>query len=191
MYNSGVKYDKLALLYNINTHVKIAVKTPVGKNKRKIIFNVITQGDVFGPILCSNKWTLLARNVRLKEIIFIHGNSTPWNSGRPEYKRQALMVDTWKEVEIKDDVTDEMEIKDIFAGEEVIEEIDEEKNLGDVISTDGRNLKNIKKRFDEGKGIVNRIFTLIENMPFRKHYFEVGILLRDCLLVTSMLYNST
>ena len=55
MYENGVKDDKLALLYNINTHVKIAVKTPVGKTRRGSIHNVITQGDVFGPFLCSNQ----------------------------------------------------------------------------------------------------------------------------------------
>ena len=55
MYENGVKDDKLALLYNINTHVKIAVKTPVGKTRRGSIHNVITRGDVFGPILCSNQ----------------------------------------------------------------------------------------------------------------------------------------
>ena len=53
IYDNGVRDDKLALLYNINTHVNVAVKTPVGKTDRKSIFNVITQGDVFGPILCS------------------------------------------------------------------------------------------------------------------------------------------
>ena len=55
MYNRGVKDDKLSLLFNINTQVKVAVKTPVGKSKRESIYNVITQGDVFGPILCSNQ----------------------------------------------------------------------------------------------------------------------------------------
>ena len=54
MYDSGVKDDKLALLFNINSHVKVAVKTPVGRTDRKSIFNVITQGDVFAPLLCSN-----------------------------------------------------------------------------------------------------------------------------------------
>jgi hypothetical protein len=48
MYDSGVRNDKLALLFNINTHVKVAVKTPVGKTRRGSIYNVITQGDVFG-----------------------------------------------------------------------------------------------------------------------------------------------
>ena len=55
LYDSGVQDDKLALLYNINSHVKVAVKTPVGTTNRKSIFNVITQGDVFGPIFCSNQ----------------------------------------------------------------------------------------------------------------------------------------
>ena len=55
IYTSGVRDDKLSLLYNINNHVKVAVKTPVGRTKRGDIYNVITQGDVFGPILCSNQ----------------------------------------------------------------------------------------------------------------------------------------
>ena len=50
MYDSGVKDDKLSLLFNINTPVTVAVKTPVGKSKRESIYNVITQGDVFGDI---------------------------------------------------------------------------------------------------------------------------------------------
>jgi hypothetical protein len=33
----------------------VAVKTPVGITNRGSIYNVITQGDVFGPILCSNQ----------------------------------------------------------------------------------------------------------------------------------------
>ena len=47
IYESGVKDDKLALLYNINNKVNIAVKTPVGKSKRENIYKAITQGDVF------------------------------------------------------------------------------------------------------------------------------------------------
>ena len=55
IYTSGIRDDKVALLFNINTHVKVAVKKPVGITRRESIFNVITQGDVFGPILCSNQ----------------------------------------------------------------------------------------------------------------------------------------
>ena len=55
LYDSGVKDDKSSLLYNINTQVKVAVNTPVGRTERQSIFNVITHGDVFGPIICSNQ----------------------------------------------------------------------------------------------------------------------------------------
>ena len=61
MYENGVKDDKLALLYNINSEIKVAVKTPVGKSDRRSIHNIIAQGDVFGPILCSNQVDTIGR----------------------------------------------------------------------------------------------------------------------------------
>ena len=51
VYQGGIQDDKFALLYDVNTHVNVSVKTPVGKTKRGIITNAIIQGDVFGPIL--------------------------------------------------------------------------------------------------------------------------------------------
>ena len=41
IYTKGLKDDKLVLLYNINTKVNVAVKTPVGKTSRGIINTVI------------------------------------------------------------------------------------------------------------------------------------------------------
>ena len=35
----------------------------------------------------------------------------------------------------------------------------EEKYLGDLLSSDGRNVKNIKSRIDRGKGIVSKIIS--------------------------------
>ena len=55
MYSGGLDDDKLQLLYNVNSHVKMAVKTPVGISHREDIKNVVTQGDVFGPLLCSKQ----------------------------------------------------------------------------------------------------------------------------------------
>ena len=55
MYKGGIKDDKFALLYNVNTEVNVAVKTPVGKTERGIIRKAIIQGDVFGPMLCGKQ----------------------------------------------------------------------------------------------------------------------------------------
>ena len=59
-----------------------------------------------------------------------------------------------------------------------------------MIATDGRNKKNIKSRIAKGTGIVNKILNILDRIPFGKHYFEVGVLLRDSLLISSILFNS-
>ena len=102
-----------------------------------------------------------------------------------QYKCHPLYVDSWEENEGEND-----EVEDICVGEEMMEEKDEEKYLGDVISKDGRNLKNIQSRVDKGKGIARQIFDISEGIPFGKLYFQVAILLRNSLLVSSMLCNS-
>ena len=80
-------------------------------------------------------------------------------------------------------------IEDIYEGEEVMEDKESEKYLGDVISKDGRNLKNIQARVNKGKGIVKKILTMLDGIPFGKFYFEAAIILRNSLLVSSMLFN--
>ena len=238
LYTAGLNDDKFALLYNVNSKVNIAVKTPVGKTDRQTIHNVITQGDVFGPIFCSkqvdtfgqecleeSKHTYLYRGevdipplsmvddllcvsecgvkttmmhafikskTDSKKLQFGAHKCKKLHVGRvkEDHKCQALMVDDWKEVEMRNEETGIDEIEDICEGEEKMEDTQEEKYLGDVISSDGRNIKNVKARIKKGKGIVTRILTILEGIPFGDFYFEIGVLLRNALLVSSMLCNS-
>ena len=59
-----------------------------------------------------------------------------------------------------------------------------------MISKDGRNIKNIKARVNKGKGIVQNIMNVLDGVPFGKLYFQVAMLLRNSLLVSSLLCNS-
>ena len=81
-------------------------------------------------------------------------------------------------------------VKDVCDGQEIMEEKSEEKYLGDILSADGKNIKNIKARVAKGKGIISRILTLIDGIPFGQFYFEVAMILRESLLISSMLFNS-
>ena len=67
-------------------------------------------------------------------------------------------------------------MEDHFIGEEIMEEKNEEKYLGDIISNDGRNIKNIKARVSKGKGINSKILTMLEGILFGNFYFEVAII---------------
>ena len=48
----------------------------------------------------------------------------------------------------------------------------------------------IKARVQKGKGIITRILTILEGIPFGQFYFEVAMMLRNSLLVSSMLVNT-
>ena len=238
LYSAGMNDDKFALLYNANTKVDIAVKTPVGKTERQSIKNVIAQGDVFGPMFCSKQvdtfgqeclekgnYTYMYRGeveipplsmvddvlcilecgfkttmshayisfkTDSKKLQFGAKKCKKLHVGREceEYKCQTLNIDDWKEVEIVYEESGIDEIEDSCEGVEEMEMKNEEKYLGDVLSTDGRNIKNVRARVAKGKGIVSRILSMLDGIPFGEFYFEIAAILRESLLVSSMLSNS-
>ena len=62
--------------------------------------------------------------------------------------------------------------------------------LGDIISADGTHYKNIQHRKNKGLGTINQIMQILEFVYFGKYYFEVAIVLRSSLLLSSLLLNS-
>ena len=237
IFESGVQDDNLCLLYDINRKVNISVKTPVGKTSYGWIKNVITQGDVFSPILCSNQVDKIGKEC-LDENKYIYlykgeveipplgmvddlltisecGHKTAMISSfinfktdmkklqfgvkkcakmhigqAEEYKCATLKVGGWKEVALRNEQTGEVFISDIADGEHEMMNKEQEKYLGDWISSDGRNIVNIKARVAKGQGIVNQIIATLKNLPIGRRYFEVGLILRDSLLVSSLLFNT-
>ena len=67
MYSGGLRDDKFNLLHNANSLVNIAVRTPVGKTASGSIENVVIQGDVFGPMLCSKQVDLFGKECLAEE----------------------------------------------------------------------------------------------------------------------------
>ena len=72
----------------------------------------------------------------------------------------------------------------------VMPNVSEETYLGDILSNDGKNSKNIENRISKGIGIINNIFNLLENIVFGNHYFEIALLLRESMLINGILTNA-
>ena len=53
IYDAGLNNDTLGLLYNSNSEVSMAIKTPHGITDRQTIRNLVLQGDKFGSLLAS------------------------------------------------------------------------------------------------------------------------------------------
>ena len=71
----------------------------------------------------------------------------------------------------------------------VMNEVTEETYLGDIISNDGKNHKNIKHRMSKGIGIITQISNLLDMISFGPYLIEIALLLRDSMLINGILTN--
>jgi hypothetical protein len=99
-------------------------------------------------------------------------------------------IDNWKVQPISEFEANQEETSDVFEGNFKMDSSDEEIYLGDLITADGSNSKNIKARKAKEFGIVDHITTILDNEFFGPLFFEVAIILRGSLLIHSILLNS-
>jgi hypothetical protein len=71
-----------------------------------------------------------------------------------------------------------------------IKECDTEKYIGDMISSDGSNDKNITNRRNQGFGITSQIFSMPQAISLGHHYVRIGLILRESHLLSKLLLNS-
>ena len=101
-----------------------------------------------------------------------------------------LELDNWKVKNVEDIETGEKTLNDEFDGPKRLEESEVEKYLGDLISKDGSNIKNIMARKAKGTGIVDQIMGKLRGTVYGPFYFEVGLILREAMLVNGILTNA-
>ena len=101
-----------------------------------------------------------------------------------------LFVGGWKVDVVEDTETGLCGQTEHFGGMEMMKEKQEQMYLGDIISADGSHAKNIQHRKNKGQGTINQIIQILDSVYFGKYYFEVAIVLRSSLLLSSLLWNS-
>ena len=99
-----------------------------------------------------------------------------------------VKVDTWDEVVINHE--GKHEVQDQYIGREALKSVKDKKYLGSILSHDMKNSLNIKEKTDRGVGIVNQIISSISERPYGKHTYRAALLMREAMLIASMLTNS-
>ena len=66
----------------------------------------------------------------------------------------------------------------------------QERYLGDVISKDAKIKHTIDQRVSKEYGIVSEINSILEEIPLGKYRVEMGLKLREAMLINGILYNS-
>ena len=87
-------------------------------------------------------------------------------------------------------VTSILEMVDKEGDAYVLKTVSNEKYLGDALQSNGKNEMNINERMNRGRGALNRICQLLEDLCLGSYYFEVANILKDSLLLSSLLSNS-
>ena len=89
-----------------------------------------------------------------------------------------------------DPVTGKSYNTEYFNGLEKMKVVQEQTYLGDLISSDGTHNKKVQQRSNKGLGVITQIMNILESTYFGKHFFEVAIVLRDSLFLSSLLLNT-
>ena len=97
-------------------------------------------------------------------------------------------VDAWKD-EVFENNLGEKYLKDTYEGRKVMKDVKEKKYLGDIISNDGKNQKNITDRTNKAIGNINRIESTLRERHYGRHYFKAFRLMREGLLLGGLLNN--
>ena len=61
--------------------------------------------------------------------------------------------------------------------------------LGEILSSDGRNTKNLRERVPNGMRIVNEIRYILKTLSLGPHFFNLAVMLINAILVNGMIYN--
>ena len=101
-----------------------------------------------------------------------------------------LSVGGWKLDVVENTENGQCDQTEHFGGMEKMKVKEEQMYLGDIISADGKHSKNIQHRKNKCLGTINQIMQILDSVYFGKYYFEVALVLRSSLLVSSILLNS-
>ena len=101
-----------------------------------------------------------------------------------------LFVGGWKEEVITDPVTGKCSKSESFEGPVKMGVKEEQMYLGDLISANGKHASNVQLRKNKGLGAINSIMQILKSTYFGRFYFEVALVLRESLFLSSLLLNS-
>ena len=101
-----------------------------------------------------------------------------------------LKIDKWRTVQVNKDSKFESSLKDVHDGKHLIEERKNERYLGDIIDSTGKNHKNIENRVKKGHEKIKQILDYLDDICFGKYHFIIARILRETIFLNSILLNS-
>ena len=214
LWDVGVKDDKFALISEMNSKCKIAIKTPVGQTDRFEMDRIEMQGTVMAPIKASVQLDTLGRDCYMrKEGLYIYKKCVAVPPlmmiddlaafsvcGTDSIKSNAIINAkiACKKLEFGPSKCFNMHIgKEIQSctklkvnDKSTMAVKSHETYLGEVICTSGSNDRNIQNKRNSGLSAVSQITSMLNKISLGYYYFEIALVLRDTILISKMASSS-
>ena len=128
----------------------------------------------------------------MSKLYFSAGKCKQMHVGKTKIEAlcKDLEVDGWDERVEKNETSGKHVKVDVEVGKVKMERIEETKYLGSIIQSNGSNDKEITERVGRGTGLVNEIMNILNSVVFGKYQFEAAVILRNSILLGSMLSSS-
>ena len=99
-------------------------------------------------------------------------------------------IDTWTMEKDHENAKTILEFSDKEGEPHEMELLQNDLYLGDVLQDDGKNVKNIDERYRRGSGAVKQVCQMLDELCLGSYHFEAGIILRNSLVLSSLISNS-
>ena len=213
LYDAGVRNEKFALMSQMNEKCKVKVKTPVGETDTFELSNIEMQGTVPAPLKCAVQIETLGRycytyNTGCYEyknaclvppLGMIDDIAAMSHCGDNSIIQNAIIntkIETKKlRFNYKKCVNmhvgkNREKCRNLKVHENQMLETNEQRYLGDIVSSSGSNNPNIKDRCNTGHSAIAQIKSLMNDICVGKFRIQIGLILRNSIFLSKMLLNS-
>ena len=102
--------------------------------------------------------------------------------------QSRLKVDHWVKEYKENTNTGEMTLVEYYGGQIEMNQTNEYKYLGFMISSKGDNMANIRKIKQKAFGVSRKILTKLKSLNLKQYFFECSVILMNAVLRGSILY---
>ena len=202
--------DKLSLIYECNKESYIKINTPFGQTESAKVEDVEAQGSVLSPIRCSIQIDSLGKEcIDSNENVYKYKNllnipplymiddivgiaecghkSVKMNcflNTKIEMKKLWMNKEKCHQIHVgaKKEMCPELIIHD-----SKMPKVSFDKYLGEMVSDDCLNKKDIELRVSKGMSYISQIMIILEEVCFGQFYFDTAVLLRESIFINGIL----
>ena len=212
LYDVGLRNEKFALISLMNEKCNVSVKTPVGETENFQLSRIEMQGTVTAPLKCAIQIDTLGRYCYTYNTGYLYKDACfvpPLGmiddvAAVSKCKDESIVLNSIINAKIETKKLqfnfkkcfnmhvgpNQENCQSLKIHDQEMLRTEEQKYLGDIVSSSGSNNRNIRDRCNIGHSSISQIRSLMTDISLGTFSIQIGLILRDSIFLSKMLLNS-